>query len=151
MESCYHSRKDCASKRTKSCSLQIQGEKTVKSRTKEATADANKSRAACESIPFPNNGMKLSFLLNEFVKEWGGREALEGLTTTDICNKFVMPATKDYELSYCDMILEKAKQSASTELDGVVETATVFISHAWKYKFLDVLSALEDHFKGRTR
>ena len=58
-----------------------------------------------------------------------------------------MPATKDYELSYCDMIFEKAKQSATTQLDRVVETATVFISHAWKYKFLDVLDALEDHFK----
>ena len=78
----------------------------------------------------------------------GGRKALEGLTTTDICNKFVMPATKDCELSYCDMIFEKAKQSATTQLDRVVKTATpVFISHAWKYKFLDVLDALEDHSK----
>ena len=98
-----------------------------------------------ETIPFPKNGVKLSYLLNHFVEECGGREALEGLTTTEVCEKFVKPFTKDYQLSYCDMILEKAKEN--DELDGVVQTATVFISHAWKYEFLHVLSALEDHFK----
>lgn len=98
-----------------------------------------------ETIPFPKNGIKLSYLLNEFVKECGGRDALQGKTTTDICDEFVKPLTKDYELSYCDMILKKAKQNK--KLDGVVKTATVFISHAWKYKFLDVLDALQDHFK----
>ncbi|GFH55967.1 hypothetical protein CTEN210_12443 [Chaetoceros tenuissimus] len=56
-----------------------------------------------------------------------------------------MPKTKEYELSYCDMILEQAKKDS--ELDGVVDIATVFVSHAWKYKFLDVLDALKDHFK----
>ncbi|GFH55521.1 TPR-like protein [Chaetoceros tenuissimus] len=114
----------------------------------EAAASSNDtSKAAHETIPFPKNGIKLSYLLNDFVVECGGREALEGLTTTEVCDNFVKPATKDYELSYCDMILEKAKKPDTFTLDGVVKRATVFISHAWKYKFLDVLSALEDHFK----
>jgi hypothetical protein len=30
---------------------------------------------------------------------------------------------------------------------AAVDRVTVFISHAWKYKFLHVLSALKDHFK----
>ncbi|GFH59439.1 hypothetical protein CTEN210_15915 [Chaetoceros tenuissimus] len=142
MGSCYS--KDCTSTRSES-TLKNQGEKKVRPTKEDATADANISRAAHETIPFPKNGIKLSYLLNEFIDECGGREALEGLTTTDVCNQFVMPATKDYELSYCDMILEKAK--SKRKLKRVVKTATVFISHAWKYKFLNVLDALEDHFK----
>ncbi|GFH55193.1 TPR-like protein [Chaetoceros tenuissimus] len=98
-----------------------------------------------ETIPFPKNGIKLSYLLNEFVEECGGRKALKGKTTTDVNEDFVKPFTKDYEQSYCDMILEKAKDN--DDLNGVVTTATVFISHAWKYKFLHVLDALKDHFK----
>ena len=98
-----------------------------------------------ETIPFPKNGIKLSYLLNEFVEECGGREALIGKTTEDFNKEFAKPLTKDYELSYCDMILEKAKKN--DELDGIVQPATVFISHAWKYEFLHVLDALEDHFQ----
>lgn len=97
------------------------------------------------SIPFPKNGIKLSYLLNNFMKECGGREALQGLSTTEVCSQFIMPKTKECELSYCDMILEQAKKDS--ELDGVVGIATVFVSHAWKYKFLDVLDALKYHFK----
>ena len=98
-----------------------------------------------ETIPFPKNGIKLSYLLNEFVEECGGRGALIGKTTEDFNKEFAKPLTKDYELSYCDMILEKAKKN--DELDGIVQPATVFISHAWKYEFLHVLDALEDHFQ----
>lgn len=48
-------------------------------------------------------------------------------------------------LSYCDKILKKSK--TNSKLDGVVNTATVFVSHAWQFKFLDVLDALANHFK----
>ena len=86
--------------------------------------------------------------MNQFVDETGGREALKGLITTDICDRFVKPATKDYELSWCGMIVEKATPHPDTsKLNGVVKPVTVFISHAWMYKFLDVLDALEEQFK----
>lgn len=62
------------------------------------------------------------------MKECGGRETLQGLSTTEVCSQFIMPKTKECELSYCDMILEQAKKDS--ELDGVVGIATVFVSHA---------------------
>ncbi|GFH61760.1 TPR-like protein [Chaetoceros tenuissimus] len=119
-------------------------ENTVKLHAYSTQAD-NQILASTESIPFPTNGIKLSYLLNQFVDDRGGREALKDLTTEQICNQFVKPDTKDYKLSYCDMIVEKAKYDH--HLKGVVEKATVFISHAWKYKLLDVLDALANHFK----
>ena len=54
-------------------------------------------------------------------------------------NMFQKEFTKDIELSYCDMV--KAENGSK------VGKATVFISHAWKYKFMDLLSALKHHFR----
>jgi hypothetical protein len=60
--------------------------------------------------PFSKQGISLSYLLNEFVEECGGNEALKGLTTTDVCNTFVKPATETCQSSYCDMLLEQQQK-----------------------------------------
>ena len=54
-------------------------------------------------------GIKLSYLLNRFVKECGGRKALKNQTTYEVCDRYVKPKTKKDGLSYCDMILQKSK------------------------------------------
>ena len=82
--------------------------------------------------------MKLTGVMN-FVIKCGGGDALEGLTTEDVNNRFQKEFTKDIGLSYCDM--------AKAENGSKVGKATVFISHAWKYKFMDLLSALKHHFR----
>jgi hypothetical protein len=101
--------------------------------------------------PFSKLGINLSYLLNEFVENCGGSEALKGLTTTEVCNSFVKPATEKCLSSYCDMLLDKQKQKSdhdnANNSKEAVDRATVFISHAWKYEFLHVLDALKDHFK----
>ncbi|GFH59741.1 hypothetical protein CTEN210_16217 [Chaetoceros tenuissimus] len=102
---------------------------------------------AVSTTSFLKNGIKLSYLLNQFVKDCGGKEALVGLTTTDVCNQFVLPITKESKLSYCDLILEKAKFNLDCRLETVVSTSTVFVSHAWQCNFLDVLDVLEHHFE----
>ena len=61
------------------------------------------------------------------------------MTTTDVCEAIVKPATLACKSSYCDMMVDQGH--------GAVGTAVVFISHAWKYKFLDVVDALKSHFK----
>ena len=61
------------------------------------------------------------------------------MTTTDVCEAIVKPATLACKSSYCDMMVDQGH--------GSVGTAVVFISHAWKYKFLDVVDALKSHFK----
>ncbi len=90
------------------------------------------------ALDFPKHGVRLSFY-NHFVDLCGGRNNLEGLTTTEVCERYVKPATFTLQCSYCDML----RQNHSTATD----IATVFISHAWAYKFLDVCDALLYHFK----
>jgi tetratricopeptide (TPR) repeat protein len=101
--------------------------------------------AAASTIPplpfdphtFPRYGVRLSFL-NLFLEECGGRSALEDLTTTEVCERFIKPVTESSESSYCDFLRELKHEA--------VGEATVFISHAWKYKFLDVVDSLSHHF-----
>jgi tetratricopeptide (TPR) repeat protein len=86
---------------------------------------------------FPQHGVQLSFL-DQFLQECGGRAALEGLTTTEVCDQFIKPMTKSSQSSYCDFLREIGHEA--------VGEATVFISHAWKYNFLDVVDSLTHHF-----
>jgi hypothetical protein len=86
---------------------------------------------------FPRHGVRLSFL-DQFLQDCGGRAALEGLTTTEVCDQFIKPMTESSQSSYCDFLRE-------IEHEAVGE-ATVFISHAWKYNFLDVVDSLTHHF-----
>ena len=62
------------------------------------------------------------------------------LGPTEVCESVVKPATIATQSSFCDMFVGKGRSD-------VVGTAVVFISHAWKYKFLDVVDALKSHFK----
>lgn len=91
-----------------------------------------------DNLPFPKLGVKLSFIGN-FYDICGGKTNLDGLTTTDVCNNFIKPLTDKHQSSFCEM-LDQQKHPA-------VGIATVFISHAWKYLFADVISALEHHFR----
>ena len=88
---------------------------------------------------FPKHGVKLAFFA-EFIDEvCGGRHNLIDVTTSDVCERYVRPATDD-KSSYCDLLKLQIHPAY-----GAV--ATVFISHAWKYKFLDVVDALLYHFR----
>jgi hypothetical protein len=91
--------------------------------------------------PFPTDGVRLSHF-HQFIADCGGRDALAHLTTTQVCERFVKPATARLEASYCDMLAQRQQE----EPPGVVGKATVFISHAWKCVFLDVVDALLAHF-----
>lgn len=90
-----------------------------------------------ETLPFPKHGVKLS-ALHEFVELNGGRTNFENLTTTEVNIQFQMKNTEESKSSYCEWLLSKNNPN--------VGIATVFISHAWKYKFLDVVDALQNHF-----
>jgi tetratricopeptide (TPR) repeat protein len=61
------------------------------------------------------------------------------MTTTEVCEQCLLAATACESSSYCDMLKRRGS-------DGV-GVATVFISHAWKYSFADVVNALEYHFR----
>ena len=75
-----------------------------------------------ETIPFPKHGVKVSFL-NKFVEKYcGGRNKIQGWSTTDVNEKIVKPTSAASKLSFCDFL-------KSTDESSSVETAVVFISH----------------------
>ena len=103
---------------------------------------------------FSKRGVRLSYILNDFVESCGGKEALEGKTSTEVSSLFIKPTTEDKETSYCDMLFEQQECPPNEQQEcppndapmKVVDRADVFISHAWEYQFLDVLNALKHHF-----
>jgi tetratricopeptide (TPR) repeat protein len=80
--------------------------------------------------------------INEFVKYNGGRKGFDGKTTEDVNNEIQKPITLSKKVSYCEYLKENNASS--------IKKANVFISHAWKYKFLDLVDAINKHFKGET-
>ena len=89
------------------------------------------------TFQYPVDGIKLSSL-NKFIDECGGRFALEDLTTTDVVKMFIKPFIIHKKSSYCEYL--------KTIDPSSVGEAQVFISHAWKYQFLDVVDTLKYHF-----
>ncbi|KAJ3241343.1 Kinesin light chain 3 [Chytriomyces hyalinus] len=81
-------------------------------------------------------GLPLSFV-KDFIKRSGGSDAFKNLTTTDVCQKIVQPLTAHTRRSVVDTLIIEGRSD-------VVSEAKWFVSHAWKYQFLDVIDALTD-------
>ena len=62
-----------------------------------------------------------------FIALHGDRGHFQDLTTTQVCNEILKPATAVNQTSYCEYM--KAQNHPK------VDIATVFISHAWLYIF----------------
>ena len=86
---------------------------------------------------FPIDGSPFHFL-REFIDANGGEAAFQGLTTDDVKDRFIVPQTQATKLS----LFAQMKQAG----DARIQPATWFVSHAWKYKFLDLVKALEAFF-----
>ena len=86
---------------------------------------------------FPIDGL-LFPSLRQFIDANGGEAAFEGLTTDDVKDRFIVPQTLASKLSLCAQMKRAG--------DARVQPATWFVSHAWRYKFLDLVKALEAFF-----
>lgn len=107
-------------------------------------------------LRFPEHGITMNGI-RAFIASVGGRGALEGKTTKDV-NKLVQRATAAKAESYCETLrsspdsLSTPPSSScwtfchpSTACHSIADVGrpTVFVSHSWGYKFLDVVDALE--------
>jgi len=84
------------------------------------------------------HGIKLSFI-DSFINACGGRSKLVGLSTDDVNERHVKPMTRKMKVSYCEFLKKEY-------FDSVGE-AQVFISHAWRCDFLNVIDTLQHHFR----
>jgi tetratricopeptide (TPR) repeat protein len=89
---------------------------------------------------FPIDGAPFPFL-REFIDANGGDAAFQGLTTDDVKDRFIVPKTQATKLS----LFAQMKQAG----DVSIQPATWFVSHAWRYKFLDLVRALEAFFEDK--
>lgn len=105
--------------------------------------DESKIVSAASSQPFPKLGLKISAIL-DFVALIPS-DKLIGMTTTQVCQEYILPLTSKSKDSYCEML---KKQKGGSEKVGF---ATVFVSHAWKYLFSDVVDTLKNYFRGNRR
>ncbi len=88
-----------------------------------------------EQTPFWN-GIKLRFLV-----DWSKQQGFTpSITTREVCEKCVKLSTEATQLSYCEQLL------LSEDAAEFVGRPTAFISHAWDYRFLEVLEALTSYF-----
>ncbi|KAF0684366.1 Aste57867_23679 [Aphanomyces stellatus] len=71
----------------------------------------------------------------------GSRDAVQELSTYDVCVQFVKPYTRDSELSLVNQVHRHHPNA-----NQYVKEVTWFVSHAWSYKYLDVVDALTDFF-----
>ncbi|KAF0720364.1 Aste57867_375 [Aphanomyces stellatus] len=85
-------------------------------------------------------GLTLGFF-KHFVNVHGGRQAFQGLTSEDVCTRYVIPFTTSSELSLVDHVYRHHPKRCD-----FVKPATWFVSHAWQYLFLDVMDALDNFF-----
>jgi len=93
--------------------------------------------ASSPADAFPIDGAPFPFL-REFIDANGGDAAFQGLTTDDVKDRFIVPKTQATQLSLCAQMKQEG--------DARIQPATWFVSHAWRYKFLDLVKALEAFF-----
>ena len=92
---------------------------------------------------FSSLGVRLSFF-EEFIEENNLRSAEnKDLATEEVMMKFVKSRTENTKLSYCEHLKSKGE-------GRFVGPADWFYSHAWKFRFLDVVDAAKEFFTRQT-
>ncbi len=129
---CYCGRKSASNDDVDIIVTQHGGTKMIFRRESKSTI------SSMGEFSFPKLGIKLSYL-NEFISDCGGRENLQGLTTTQVCRNFIIPMTRNDKSSFCEMLHRKKHHA--------VENATIYVSHVYQYDFLNVVDSLQYHLR----
>ena len=83
--------------------------------------------------------------IDEFISECGGEEALNTLTTRQVCQRFLKPMMEKYApgkgASYAHYTLKRQKQKKVS----MVRDADIYVVHAWDSIFLDVVAAIRNY------
>ena len=63
---------------------------------------------------------------------------LSELTTTQVCDRIIKPATAERRCAYSTLLAGRSDAAGRP----LVAKATVFVSHAWSYRFLDLVDTI---------
>ena len=87
-----------------------------------------------------SKGLKLCHI-HDFVENvCGGRKALEGMTTLQVKNDFIIPHTEKNHCSYSSMVTAKHPDLLTNE-------AVIIVCHALEESFLDLVDSLNQYFE----
>ncbi len=116
----------------------------ITGKTDNNNENAMKSRSNHDSVPEENTndthgfsklGVLLSYLTT-FLKD----SIFSDSTTAQVCEDVIKPLTQSLQSSFCEYLLQIPGHQS------MVGIAEVFISHAWSYRFADVVVALVEYF-----
>ena len=83
---------------------------------------------------FESRGVSVAFL-KWFIAQHESTPGFKDMTTTDVCNIIIKPETEARKCAYLELIVDKSDDSSLP----FVGPAQCFVSHAWKYKFIDLV------------
>ena len=86
-------------------------------------------------IDIPREGVRLR-VLKALAKDTG-----KELTTLDMCEQIIKTKTQAEQTSFAHLIKTKKFEPELTPDD--LGTATIFVSHAWRYHFVQLVEAIE--------
>ena len=109
---------------------------SVPSRIQKTTQNV-KLKPASSTLSSHPLGVSTSFI-RHFIEE--NKDTLSGMSTTDVCAKLIMLATAGRKCAFIDL-LEGQFDAQGKPFAG---PATVFVSHAWGSKTLDVFATMLD-------
>lgn len=90
------------------------------------------------TLAFPSDGIQPQ-VFDVFIHACGGRNKLQNLTTSEVCQKYLLPLTHSPNP-------ESYTEQLRRENPAMVGKATVFVSHAWRFEFISLVDALLDQF-----
>jgi hypothetical protein len=102
--------------------------------------------------PFPKAGVTWLFLqrLREYLctDPWCN----PAWTTTNVCDNLIKPWTKELQCSLYELMEQKHQDVPHPELgltfrECFREHATIFVSHAWKYEWRELVGAIETYLQ----
>ena len=89
-------------------------------------------------MTFPKIGVKVSYF-SEFYRDFAVK--VSDTKTSELCENTIKVYTKALQCSWCEYLLYQNPNHPA------VGDATIFISHAWEYNFIDVLESLKERFR----
>ncbi|KAJ1569051.1 Kinesin light chain 3 [Cladochytrium tenue] len=98
--------------------------------------------AVLESEKIPEGVQNITIGERPSLSQLGGVKALGSMTTTEFCGALIMPLTASSQLSFCDTVAQKG-------FGHLLQPANYFVSHAWRYSFVEVFEALDLFFEER--
>src|SRR6202012_1668822 len=82
-------------------------------------------------------------VLLHLVDRFGGRDFIREITAVEIFATFVKPLTAERGCSVADVLKTEEKEAAGgVDMAAEIGKANVFVSHAWKSRFVDVVDML---------